>query len=62
MYKLTLLCQDGSSKKTFTEVWVFSYDGKGGNLVKNINLNELNEYSSMVEEEALYHKRYDELL
>lgn len=30
--------------------------------MKNVNLNDLNEYSSMVEEEALYHKRYDELL
>ena len=62
VYKLTFLCQDGSLKNKFAEVWVFSYDGKGSNLVKNVNLNELNELSSLVEEEAMYRKRYDELL
>jgi hypothetical protein len=41
---------------------VFSYDGKGGNFVKGFNLKELNEFSSTVQEDSLYHRRYDELL
>jgi hypothetical protein len=63
IYKLNLLCQDSSLKSNkYVEVWIVSYDGKGGNFVSQLNLGELNEFSSLVEEENLYRKRYDELL
>ena len=62
VYKLSLMCQDSSLKNKFAELWIVSHDGKGGNLIKSLNLKELNEFSSMVQEEALYHKRYDELM
>lgn len=39
IYKIGLMCQDGSTDKKFTEIWIFSYDGKCGNFVSNINLN-----------------------
>lgn len=42
VYKLSLMCQDASLKNKFAEVWVFSYDGKGSNFVKGLNLKELN--------------------
>ena len=56
------MCQDTSLKNKFAEVWIFSHDGKCANFVKGVNLNELNEYSSTVQEDNLYHRRYDELL
>ena len=62
IYKLYFLCQDGSLKNKFAEIWVFSYDGKGSNFVNNVNLADLNEFTSMQEEETLYKKRYNELL
>lgn len=62
VYKLSLMCQDNSLKNKFAEVWIFSYDGKGANFVNGLNLNELNEYSSTVQEDKLYRQRYDELL
>jgi len=39
VYKLSLMCQDSSLKNKFAEVWIFSYDGKGGNFVRGIDLN-----------------------
>jgi hypothetical protein len=62
VYKLSLMCQDSSLHNKYAEVWVFSYDGKGENFVRGLNLKELNEFSSTVQEDSLYHKRYDELL
>jgi hypothetical protein len=63
VYKLSLMCQDSSLQKgQFAEIWIFSFDGKGGNFVNGLNLKELNEYSSTVQEDALFHQRYDELL
>ena len=62
VYRISLMCQDSSLKNKFAEVWIFSHDGKGANFVKGVNLNELNEYSSTVQEDNLYHRRYDELL
>jgi len=59
VYKLSLQVQDNSLGNKFAEVWVFSYDGKGSNFVKSLNLTELNEYSSTVQEDNLYHKRYN---
>lgn len=46
VYKLSMYCQDSSTDKKYPEIWIFSYDGKCGNFVSNVNLNELNEYSS----------------
>jgi hypothetical protein len=42
VYKIVLTCQDSSLKNKFAELWVFSYDGKGANFVRGLNLNELN--------------------
>jgi hypothetical protein len=42
VYKLSLMCSDSSLKHKYAEVWVFSYDGKGSNFVKGLDLNELN--------------------
>jgi hypothetical protein len=39
VYKISLMCQDSSLKNKFAEIWVFSYDGKGGNFVTGLNLN-----------------------
>ena len=61
-YKLSFMCQDSSLKNKFAELWICSHDGRAGNLIKNLDLKELNEFSSLVQEEALYHKRYDELM
>jgi hypothetical protein len=49
VYKLSLMCQDSSLKSKYAEIWVFSYDGRGGNLVRGLNLKEVNEYSSTVQ-------------
>ena len=38
VYKVALMCQDGSLRNKFAEVWVFSHDGRGGNFVKDLNL------------------------
>lgn len=62
IYKLSLQVQDSSLGNKFAEIWIFSYDGKGSNFVRGVNLNELNEYSSTVQEDNLFHKKYDELL
>ena len=39
VYKITLMCQDSSLKNKFAELCVFSYDGKGANFVRGLNLN-----------------------
>jgi hypothetical protein len=38
VYKISLMCQDSSLKNKFAEIWVFSYDGKGANFVRGLDL------------------------
>lgn len=49
VYKLSLQMQDSSLGNKFAEIWVFTYDGKGANFVKGLNLTELNEFSSTIQ-------------
>ena len=63
VYKLMMLGRDSSlTEKKAVEFWVFSHDGKCSNFVPKVDLKELSEYSSMVQEESLYEDRYNELL
>jgi hypothetical protein len=62
VYKLTFQVQDSSLGSKLADIWVFSYDGKCANFVKDVHLQELNEYSSTIQEDNLYKKRYNVLL
>ena len=42
VYKFNFVCYDDSSKNKFSEIWLFSYDGKGGDFVDRVNLSDLN--------------------
>lgn len=46
----------------FSEIWLFSYDGKGSDFVKRVSLHDLNEFSNYVEESRYFNKRIEELL
>ena len=63
IYKVMLLAKDQSlTEKKVAELWVFSHDGKCSNFVPKVDLNDLSEYSSMVQEESLFQERYNNLL
>jgi len=64
VYKFNFVCLDESVSKSnkFTEIWVFSYDGKGADFVKRVNLHDLNEFSNYVEESRYFLQRVEELL
>ena len=63
VYKLMLLARDHSlAEKKAAELWVFSHDGKCSNFVPKVDLKDLSEYSSLVQEESLYEERYNDLL
>ncbi len=64
VYKFNFVAIDESQAKAnkFTEIWLFSYDGKGGDFVKRVNLHDLNEFSNYAEESRYFTKRIDELL
>jgi len=51
VYKFNLVCFDESLAKRniFSEIWVFSFDGKGGDIVNRVNLHDLNEFSNYTE-------------
>ena len=58
-----LLGRDSSlSEKKAVEFWIFSHDGKCSDFVPKVNLLDLSEYSSLVQEESLYEERYNNLL
>jgi hypothetical protein len=64
VYKFNFVCLDESLQKSgkFTEIWVFSYDGKGGDFVNRVNLGDLNEYSNYNAESRYFSNRVEEVL
>lgn len=41
---------------------MFSYDGQGADFVERVDLNQLNEFSTLKQENLLYEKRFSEIL
>jgi hypothetical protein len=46
----------------FSEIWLFSYDGKGSDFVDRVNLSDLNEFSNYTEESKYFTKRIESIL
>lgn len=44
------------------EIWLFSHDGKGGDFVERVNLDDLNEFSNYNEENKYFKDRVEDLL
>jgi hypothetical protein len=59
IYNFNLVCLDESLAKNnkFAEIWLFSFDGKGGDFVNRVNLGDLNEFSNYSEEGRYFHAR-----
>lgn len=62
IYKFNLVCMDESLKGKFAEIWLFSHDGKGGDFVDRVNLDDLNEFSNYNEENRYFSNRIEDLL
>ena len=44
------------------EIWLFSYDGQGSDFVERVDLGQLNEFSTLKQENLLYERRFNEIL
>jgi len=64
IYKFNFACLDESVAKNnkFSEIWLFSFDGKGSDFVERVNLTDLNEYSNYTEEGKYFDKRIEDIL
>jgi len=66
VYKVILSCQDDSIRNNKTnslnDIWLFSYDGQGSDFVDRVELSQLNEFSTLKQENILFEKRYNEIL
>lgn len=66
VYKILLSCQDDSIRNDkspkLNEIWLFSYDGQGADFVERVDLAQLNEFSTLKQENLLYERRYNEVL
>lgn len=62
VYKFLLSCQDDSTQNKLNDIWIYSYDGQGSDLIDKISLEYLNEFSSLKQENALYEKKYNAIL
>lgn len=62
VYKFNLVCLDESLKGKVAEIWLFSHDGKGGDFVERVNLDDLNEFSNYNEENKYFKDRVEDLL
>lgn len=66
VYKILLSCQDDSIRNEKTpklnEIWLFSYDGQGSDFVERVDLGQLNEFSTLKQENLLYERRFNEIL
>ena len=64
VYKFNFVCLDESLVKShkFCEIWLFSFDGKGGDFVNRIKLNDLNEFSNYTAEGKYFSTRVEEVL
>lgn len=51
-----------AKQNKFVEIFVFSYDGKGGDFVRRVNLQDLNEFSNYAEESLYFSQRIEGLL
>ena len=62
VYKFNFVCFDESLKGKFSEIWLFSYDGKGGDFVNRVKLSDLNEFSNYNAEGKYFGNRVEEVL
>lgn len=66
VYKILLSCQDDSIRndknQKLNEIWLFSYDGQGSDFVERVDLGQLNEFSTLKQENLLYERRFNEVL
>jgi hypothetical protein len=46
----------------FTEIWLFSFDGKGSDFLSKVNLNLLDGVSTLKQENLIFEKRMNEIL
>lgn len=64
IYKFNFVAFDESLIKNhkFAEIWVFSYDGLGGDFLKRVDLAELSEFSNYAEESEYFKQRVQSIL
>lgn len=64
VYKLGFSCQDESLRAgmKLSDIWLYSFDGQGSDFIDRVNLENLNEFSSLKQEQALFDRRYNEIL
>jgi len=64
VYKFNFVCFDESLAKgnKFSEIWLFSYDGKGGDFVNRVQLDDLSEFSNYAEESKYFSNRIEDIL
>ena len=66
VYKLSLSCQDDSIRNNkggnINDIWLFSYDGQGSDFVDRVDLRQLNDFSTLKQENLLFERRYNQLL
>lgn len=66
VYKVLLSCQDDSIRNNknsnLNDIWLFSFDGQGGDFVERVDLSQLNEMSTLKQENILFERRYNEVL
>lgn len=64
VYRFNFVALDDSVAKAnkFSEIWVFSYDGNGGDFVERVHLEDLNEFSNYAEESRFYSQRIEDIL
>ena len=46
----------------FSEIWLFSHDGKGSDFVNRVKLSDLNEFSNYTAENKYFKNRIEEVL
>ena len=64
VYRFNFICLDDSVSKNnkFSEVWLFSHDGKGSDFVDRVKLGDLNEFSNYNAESKYFSNRINEIL
>lgn len=62
IYKFSLSLTDPSLNGKIADAWVFSFDGKGGDYLERVKLRELNEYTTLVEENSYWEEKAEGLL
>lgn len=66
VYKILFSCQDNSMKGDksgkFSEIWLFSYDGKGSDFISRVDLDLLDGVSTLKQENLMFEKRMNDIL